>query len=72
LFVATVSDPTLIGIAALVTATGGIASTIMALRKSRSEETTECLENLKKCREESERLAKELHDLKMGNEDEDK
>jgi hypothetical protein len=65
------ADPTLVGIAALLTATGGIASTIMAIRKSRTEECEECFENLKEARSEAERLAGELHDLKMERRDED-
>ena len=53
----------------MVSATGGIASTIMALRKSNSEEHQQCLKRLKETREENERLAKELYDLKMGHHD---
>jgi len=58
-------NPTLLGIAALVSAIGGIASTIVAIRKARSEEYEECLQRLKEARDESERLAEELHELKM-------
>ena len=57
---------TLLGIAAVISAVGGLASTMMALRKSRSEEHEHALEQLKECRAEAERLAQELHRLKMG------
>jgi hypothetical protein len=57
--------PTLLGLAAIVSAVGGIASTIMALRKSHDEEYQAALTRLRECREESERLATELHELKM-------
>ena len=50
---------------------GGVASTVMALRKSRTEETTACLEHLKEARAESERLAQELHELKMSRVDDE-
>lgn len=65
-----VDQPTLLGLAALVSAIGGIASTILALRKSRSEEHVQCLEQLKETREEAERLAAELHQMKMEHPDE--
>lgn len=55
----------LLALAAFVTAIGGIASTIAALRSRRSEEHEECLESLKEVRAEAEQLAKELHELKM-------
>jgi hypothetical protein len=61
-------NPTLLGIAAFVSAIGGIASTIMALRKSHEEEHQQCLDQLKQTRVEAERLAQELHALKMSNE----
>jgi hypothetical protein len=48
-----------------MTAVVGVASTIVALRKSRSEETEHALDELAECRAESERLAKENHELKM-------
>lgn len=63
---ATIDSPTLLGAAAVISALGGMISTVMALRKSRNEEHEECLEHLKECRAEAEKLAKELHDLKMG------
>jgi len=68
--VAAINDTSLIGLAAFITAVGGLASTILALRKNRSEECEECLRKLKEAREESERLAKELHDLRMEKESE--
>lgn len=61
------NEPTLLGLAAVLSATGGVVSTIMALRKSHSEEHEHCLEQLKESRAESEKLAQELHELRMGN-----
>lgn len=57
--------PTLLGIAALLSAVGGVASTIMALRKSHDEEHEACLERLKEARTEAEKMAEEIHTLKM-------
>lgn len=57
--------PTLLGVAAVVSAVGGIASTIMALRRSHDEEHEACLERLKAARAELERISTELHELKM-------
>jgi hypothetical protein len=65
LILAVDTGATLLGVAAIVSAVGGIASTIMALRKSRDEEHLECLKQLKATRSESEAMAKELHDLKV-------
>jgi hypothetical protein len=56
---------TLLGAAAVITAMGGVASTIMALRKNRSEDHEACLEHLKEARAEAERYAAELHELRM-------
>jgi hypothetical protein len=67
---AAIEQATLLGIAAVLTAIGGLASTILALRKNRSEEHETCLLHLKEAREESERLAEELHRLKMERENE--
>lgn len=64
------TQATLLGAAALLTAVGGVASTIMALRKGRSEDHEQCLKNLKEAREEAERLAVELHRLRMENDGE--
>jgi len=58
----------LLGLAAFVTAMGGIGSVILAIRKRGNEEHEECLEHLKEARAESEKLAQELHELKMKNE----
>lgn len=56
---------TLLGAAALLTAVGGVASTIMALRKSRSEDHEACLEHLREARAEAEGYSAELHKVKM-------
>ena len=67
-----IQQPTLLGIAAIISAIGGIASTIMAVRSGRHEEhkqamvqLTEREVELAKCRAEGERLAKELHGVRM-------
>jgi len=67
------SGATLLGVAAVISALGGFASTMMALRTSRHEEKASGLEQLSareeelaKCRATSEQLAKELHDRKMA------
>jgi RNase H-fold protein (predicted Holliday junction resolvase) len=65
LILAVDTGATLLGVAAIVSAIGGIASTIMALRKSRDEEHEQCLERLRQTRSESEAIAMELHDLKV-------
>ena len=39
----------------------------MALRKSHNEEYRDCLERLKEARAESEKLAQELHALRMSD-----
>jgi hypothetical protein len=56
---------TLLGIAAVVSALGGIATTILAFRKSHDEEHEQCLERLKTARSEAEAMAAELHELKI-------
>jgi hypothetical protein len=60
-----VNESTLLGLAALLTALGGLGGTILALRKHRTEEAQDCFEHLAYARQESERLATELHQLKM-------
>jgi len=65
LILAVDTAPTLLGIAAIVSAVGGIASTIMALRKTRDEEHEECIKRLRETRQEAEAMAQELHDLKV-------
>ena len=62
---AAVDEPTLLGLAAIVSAVGGVASTIMALRRSHTEEHEHCLEQLRLVRAEAETVAAELHALKM-------
>jgi uncharacterized protein HemX len=63
------SDPTLLGIAALLTALAGIASSIWGVIKSRKEGKEKADETLRKnlrdCRTEAEKLAEELHRSKM-------
>jgi len=62
-------NPTLLGIAALITAIGGVISTIVGARRARREERDraeqECRERLKSARQEAEETAAELHALKM-------
>jgi cell division protein FtsB len=57
---------TLLGVAAIISAIAGVGSTIMAVRKSRNEEEEHLRDELAESRANEERLAKELHDLKMG------
>ena len=59
------TEQTLFGIAAVISALTGLATTILALRKSRNEEQEECLRRLRETRVESEQVAKELHALKV-------
>jgi hypothetical protein len=63
------SDPTLLGVAALLTALAGIISTIWGALKSRKEGKDQADEELRKrlrdCRSEAEKLADEMHRLKM-------
>ena len=56
---------TLLGIAACVSAVGGCVTSILAVRKARSEEEQACIEKLREARAEGERVAAELHELKM-------
>jgi hypothetical protein len=55
----------LLGLAAIVSALGGCATTVLALRKTRDEEHEKCLERLAAARVESEKFAEELHELRM-------
>jgi uncharacterized membrane protein (DUF106 family) len=63
-------DPTLLGVAAIVSALGGVVSTILAHRSAKKEAKRkadeECLERLRATRVEAEQLAEELHRMKMG------
>jgi hypothetical protein len=61
----TLDQPTLLGLAAFLTASTGVATTIMAIRKSRAEDHEELLKRLEQSREHEEKLAAELHRLKM-------
>jgi hypothetical protein len=62
-------DPTLLGIAAIIAALGGIVSTVLGTRKARRDERAkneeECIERLRTARQEAEGLAEELHQRKM-------
>jgi homoserine kinase len=55
----------LLGVAAIISAVGGAGTTILALRKAKSEEHEECLKHLKAAREEGEQAAAELHEMRM-------
>lgn len=63
------SDPTLLGLSALLTALAGIISTIWGALKSRREGKDQADEELRKrlrdCRGEAEKLADEMHQMKM-------
>lgn len=56
---------TLLGVAAIVSATGGAIATILSIRKSKDEEKENCLKRLKEARAEAESLAQELHEERM-------
>jgi hypothetical protein len=60
---------TLLGVAALLSALGGIASTWIGAKRARREEREkaeqECRDRLRDTRAEAERLALELHELRM-------
>jgi hypothetical protein len=62
-------EATWLGVAALITALGGIVSSIWGVIKSRKEGQATADEtlrsNLRACRSEAEKLAEELHRLKM-------
>jgi len=70
MFVAAESNPgvteaTLLGFASLMTALAALGSTVMALRKNRSEEYEKTADHLRECRIEVEKLSQELHEYKM-------
>ena len=60
---------TLLGLAAIITAIGGIVTTVLAHRSSgreaRQKAEEECVERLRNVRAEAEGLAEELHRIKM-------
>jgi len=62
-------DALLLGLAAVITAVGGVVSTILASKKARREEKIkneeDCLGRLKAARAESEGAMSELHRIKM-------
>ena len=60
-----VTEATLLGFASLMTALAALGSTVMALRKNRSEEYEKTAERLRDCRIEVEKLSRELHELRM-------
>ena len=59
----------LLGIAALVSALGGVISSMLAIRRAREDEYEKCLERLKQARIEAEQLAQEKHRRLMSDED---
>jgi len=65
----TTTESSLFGIAAIITALGGVVTTVVAHRKGKSEATEkaaqECHERVTALRKESEQLGEELHQLKM-------
>jgi hypothetical protein len=48
-----------------VSALGGCVSTILALRKAKDDERELCLQRLQEARAESEKMAAELHAIRM-------
>jgi len=67
---ATEWEPTLLGVAAIITSCGGLMTTIIASRRSGKEAKAkadeQCYERLREVRSESEQLANELHRLRMS------
>jgi hypothetical protein len=63
------SEASLLGIAAFLSASGGIVSTVWSIRKGRREERDkaeeECRQRLKDARAEAEELANELYQRRM-------
>jgi hypothetical protein len=63
------TQPTLLGIAAVIAAIGGIISTLLSNRRARREEREkseeDCLQRLKAARLEAEEAAAELHRRRM-------
>jgi predicted nucleotidyltransferase len=59
--------PTLLGIAAFLSATTGVATTFLAIRKSHNESDKEMVANLRAAREHEEQLAAQLHKVKMAH-----
>ena len=57
--------PTLLGVAAIISAIGGCVSTFLALRTTRNSEREQCIERLREARAEAEQVAAELHKRKM-------
>jgi uncharacterized protein YlxW (UPF0749 family) len=64
------SDPTLLGVAAIITALAGVITSIWGAvrshREGKKEADEELRAHLRDCREESEQLASELHRIKMS------
>ena len=60
-----VIEVSLAGIAAIIAAIGGLVSAIVTLRKARQEGDEYCHDQLTKCRDESEKYAKELHRIRI-------
>jgi len=68
--VAATDETVWLGVAAVITAVGGILATVWSHRSAKKEAADkadqECYERLKATRAESEQLAEELHRIKMG------
>lgn len=60
---------TLAGFAAVIAALGGFISAIVAYRKAKQEGDDICHEQLKQCRAEAEKYAKELHIIRLNHPD---
>ena len=58
-------EATFLEVAAVVSALSGIASTVLALRRTKADEQEQCLERLRVARAEAEKAAAELHERKM-------
>ena len=62
---------TLLGVAAILSAVGGVVSIVWSIKKDRKAEREDCYQKLTVAREEAEKLAEELHKVKMRSFDED-
>jgi hypothetical protein len=59
------TNATLLGVAALVSACGGIISTIVGVRQGKKSGAEECQEKLRAVEREAEELSDQLHEQRM-------
>jgi hypothetical protein len=65
-----ITDPTLLGVAAIITSFAGVVTTIIGARRSAREAKEkadeDCFTRLRDLRSESEKIAEELHRMRMS------